>query len=143
MGDESFRSFLDSYLDSWRNSSLSDINKILSKDYKAREISGGEVIDFGNEEAITGWEQGFAFARDKDNQWDLHEVAIIPLRKDEVMAILSATLVIDGKKLEAVSLFFQTFKKKENNEWKLIRSYIEAGVPHANVKDIQFNGKKD
>ncbi|MBY0095748.1 flavoprotein [Mesobacillus maritimus] len=143
MGDESFRTFLDSYLDSWRNSSLSDIKKILSKDYKAREISGGEGIDFGYEEAITGWEQGFEFAREKGNRWDLQEVAIIPLRKDEGMAILSATLVIGGKKLETVSLFFQTFKKQENNDWKLIRSYIEAGVPDANLKDIQFNSKKD
>jgi hypothetical protein len=143
MGDESFRRFLDSYLDSWRNSSLSDIKKILSKDYKAREISGGEVIDFVYEEAITGWEQGFEFARGKDNRWDLHEVAIIPLRENEVMAILSATLVIGGKKLGSVSLFFQTFKKQENKDWNLIRSYIEAGVRDANVKDIQFNGKKD
>jgi hypothetical protein len=55
------------------------------------------------------------------------------------MAILSATLVIGGKKLENVSLFFQTFKKQENDEWKLIRSYIETGISNENIKKIQFN----
>ncbi|WP_245604644.1 hypothetical protein [Paucisalibacillus globulus] len=55
------------------------------------------------------------------------------------MAILSATLIIGGKKLENVSLFFQTFKKQENDDWKLIRSYIETGVPNGNVEKIQFS----
>lgn len=55
------------------------------------------------------------------------------------MAILSATLVIGGKKLDNVSLFFQTFKKQENDDWKLIRSYIETGVPNENINKIKFN----
>ena len=139
MENNPFRKFLDSYLEVWRNSSLTDLKNIISKDYKAREISGGELVDFGYEESITGWEQGFNFAKEKENKWDLNEVSIVPLREDEVMAILSATLVIGGKKLENVSLFFQTFKKQENDDWKLIRSYIETGVPNENIKKIQFN----
>ncbi|WP_245604645.1 hypothetical protein [Paucisalibacillus globulus] len=55
MGNNSFRNFLDSYLDVWRNSSLIDLKNIISKDYKAREISDGEIVDFGYEESITGW----------------------------------------------------------------------------------------
>ncbi|MFC4557281.1 flavoprotein [Virgibacillus kekensis] len=139
MEDSSFRKFLNSYLDVWRNSSLTELKDIISKYYKAREISNGELVDFGYEEAITGWEQGFNFAKQEENKWDLNEEAIIPLRQDEIMVILSATLIIDGKKLENVSLFFQTFKRNENNDWKLIRSYIEAGVPNANLKKLQFN----
>lgn len=115
------------------------MKNIISKDYKAREISGGELVDFGYEESITGWEQGFNFVKGKENKWELNEVSIVPLREDEVMAILSATLVIGGKKLENVSLFFQTFKKQENDEWKLIRSYIETGISNENIKKIQFN----
>lgn len=137
--NNSFRNFLNWYLDVWRNSSLTDLKGIISKDYKAREISGDELADFGYEEAIIGWEQGFNFAKEKENEWDLNEVSVVPLRQDEVMAILSATLVIGGKKLENVSLFFQTFKKNENSDWKLIRSYIEAGVPSENLNKIQFN----
>ncbi|MFJ5769640.1 hypothetical protein [Psychrobacillus sp. NPDC093180] len=45
------------------------------------------------------------------------------------MAIISATLVIQGKSLETGNLFFQTFKKNSIHEWKLARSYIEAGIP--------------
>lgn len=111
---------------------------MISKDYKAREISAGELVDFGYKESITGWEQGFNFVKEEGNKWDLNEVSIIPLREDEIMAILSATLVIDGKKLDNVSLFFQTFKKQEKNDWKLIRSYIETGVPNENINKIQF-----
>ena len=139
MKSNSFRKFLDSYLEVWRNSSLLDLKNIISKDYKAREISGGDIVDFGYEESITGWEQGFNFAKERENKWDVNEVSIIPLREDEVMVILSATLVMGGKKLENVSLFFQTFKKQENDDWKLIRSYIETGVPIDNIRKIEFN----
>ncbi|WP_419962270.1 flavoprotein [Psychrobacillus sp. BM2] len=139
MVNNSFRKFLDSYLHVWRTSSLTDMKNIISKDYKAREILGGELVDFGYEESMTGWEQGFNFAKEKENKWDLIEISIVPLREGEVMAILSATLVIGGKKLENVSIFFQTFKKQENDEWKLIRSYIETGIPYENVKKIEFN----
>ena len=139
MENNSFRKFLDSNLEVRSNSSLTDLKNIISKDYKAREISSGELVDFGYEESITGWEQGFNFAKEKENKWDLNVVSIVPLREDEVMAILSATLVIGGKKLENVSLFFQTFKKLENDDWKLIRSYIETGVPNENIKKIQFH----
>lgn len=139
MENNSFRKFLDSYLEVWSNSSLTDLKNIISKDYKAREILGGELVDFGYEESMTGWEQGFNFAKEKENKWDLIEISIVPLREGEVMAILSATLVIGGKKLENISIFFQTFKKQENDEWKLIRSYIETGIPYENVKKIEFN----
>lgn len=138
MDNKSFRNFLNSYLEVWKNSSLTDLKKIISKDYKAREISGGEIVDFGYEESLTGWEQGFNFAKQEGNRWDLNEVAIFPLRENEVMAILAATLVIGGKTSDSVSLFFQTFKKQENDNWKLIRSYIETGVTYENIKKYSF-----
>lgn len=115
---------------------FSRVKNIISIDYKAREISGGEVVDFGYEEAINGWKQGFNFVKENDAQWELNEISILPLRDDETMAILSATLVIEGKSLETVNLFFETFKRNEDNNWKLVRSYIEAGV----VKE-GFDGK--
>ncbi|WP_042220690.1 hypothetical protein [Oceanobacillus manasiensis] len=139
MKNKSFREFLDSYLDVWRKSSLAELRDMMSIDYKAREISNGELVDFGYEESVTGWEQGFKFAKQEGNEWDLNEIAIIPLRQNEIMAILSATLIVDGKKLENISLFFQTFKRNENNGWKLIRSYIETGVPNENLNKVQFN----
>ncbi len=113
MENNSFRKFLDSYLEIWRNSSLTDMKNIISEDYRAREISDGEVLDFGYEESVSGWEQGFAFAKKAENEWDLKEISVVPLRQDEVMAILAATLVIDGKKLDNVSLFFKTLESKK------------------------------
>ncbi|SIT89584.1 flavoprotein [Edaphobacillus lindanitolerans] len=139
METNSFRKFLESYLEAWSNSSLTDMKKMISKDYSAREISSGEIADFGYEESIAGWEQGFNVAREKENKWDLNEVSIVPLRENEVMAILSATLVTGGQNLENVSLFFQTFQRQEDEGWTLIRSYIETGVPGENINKIQFN----
>lgn len=117
---------------------FSRVKNIISIDYKAREISGGEVVDFGYEEAINGWEQGFNFVKENDAQWELNEISILPLRDDETMAILSATLVIEGKSLETVNLFFQTFKRNEDNNWKLVRSYIEAGVVKEDIDGKLF-----
>ncbi|MBP1949640.1 flavoprotein [Virgibacillus litoralis] len=136
--DNQFREFFDTFLDVWRRSSLTELEDIISIDYKAREISGGEVVDFGYEEAINGWEQGFNFVKENDAEWELKEISILPLRDDETMAIMSATLVIEGKSLETVNLFFETFKRNEENNWKLVRSYIEAGVIKENIDGKLF-----
>ncbi|WP_246096920.1 hypothetical protein [Psychrobacillus soli] len=55
------------------------------------------------------------------------------------MAILSATLIIQGKSLGTANLFFQTFKKNSINDWELIRSYIEAGIPYISTNSVLFN----
>ncbi|GGA26245.1 flavoprotein [Psychrobacillus lasiicapitis] len=135
----SFSSFLDNYLEIWRNSSLADLKNILSKDYKAREITGEEIVDFGYEESIKGWEQGFKFAKENNAEWNINVISMLPLREGETMVIISATLVNQGKSLETANLFFQTFQKNSKNEWKLVRSYIEAGIPYVNINDLIFN----
>ncbi|MFJ7668415.1 flavoprotein [Lysinibacillus sp. NPDC097195] len=126
--DNSFSLFLDTYLDVWRTSSFVNFKKIIALEYKAREITAGKIVDFGYEESIEGWEQGFHFAKENTAIWIIKVVLILPLREHETMAIISATLSINGKALETGNLFFQTFKKYNNNDWKLVRSYIEAGV---------------
>ena len=107
------------------------MKNILSKDYEAREVSEGEISDFGYEESLKGWEQGFKFAKENNAEWNIHVISILPLRETETMAILSATLIVQGKRLETANLFFQTFQKNSKNEWKLVRSYIEAGIPYS------------
>ena len=138
MENNSFRKFLDTYLEIWRNSSLTDLKKVISEDYNGIEILNGETVNITYEESLDGWEQGFNFAKEKGNEWELKEISVVPLRKNEVMAIVSATLIIAGKKLENVSIFLQTFKRQENYEWKLIRSYIETGGPAENISKIHF-----
>lgn len=127
--NNTFRQFLDNFLNAWKNSSLSDLKDLISKDYHAREISGGEILDFGYDESIIGWEQGFNFAKENKAQWVINELAVLTLNDAEIMVILSATMIIEGKKFNSGNLFFETFKKSSINEWKLVRSYIEAGVP--------------
>lgn len=130
---QSFQVFLESYIESWKCSSIEDIRKIISVEYQAREIRNGEIFDFGYEESIHGWAQAFHEFRDKDVRWVLEEKGIIQLKENEIMAIVSVSLIIEGKPLETANLFFQTFRM-ENDGWKLVRSYIEAGLPLNKIK---------
>lgn len=123
--EKSFSIFLDTYLNTWRNSSLVELKELISQAYEAREITGGNIVDFGYEESLNGWEQGFNFAKESNAQWNIRVISIIPLREDETMAILSATMVIQGKSLETANLFFQTFKKNNEGDWKLVRTLNE------------------
>lgn len=132
----SFLMFLDTFLDAWRTSSLVELKKLISIDYEAREIRNGDIVDFDYKEAINGWEQGFNFTKDNNAQWNIKVVSIFPLRPNETMAVISATLVIQGENLETANLFFQTFKRYNKNDWKLIRSYIEAGVSVVHTSDV-------
>ena len=137
--ESTFRYFFDNYIENWRRSSLVEFKKVISKDYKAREVSDGSIVDFGYEESIVGWEQGFKFVKENNAEWDLKEVTIIPLNATENMAIISATLISNGKKSESTNLFMQTFKLVENNDWMLVRSYIEARSPLSKMSSPQFN----
>ncbi|MBU8915960.1 flavoprotein [Neobacillus sp. 114] len=137
--DNQFRKFLDTFLDAWRSSSLTEISDLISNNYKGREITGGEIVDFEFDESILGWEQGFKFVKENNAQWELNEISIIPLRADEMLVIISATILMQGEGLNTANLFFQTFKKDSSKDWKLIRSYIEAGIPIENIKRMQFN----
>ena len=137
--DTIFQEFLDTYIEAWKNSSLTELKTCISKDYKAREITGGEVVDFGYEESISGWEQGFHFVKENDAEWDLQIMSIFPIRKDEFLVIISATIVIQGKRIETANLFFQTFKRNNMEEWSLVRSYIEAGIPSIFLNNFHLN----
>ena len=141
--DNTFQKFLDMYIDIWRNSSLDELKDLISKDYKAREITGEELVDFGYEESINGWEQGFNFVKENDAEWDLQVISILPLREDEMMTIISATLVIQGTRIDTANLFFQTFKKDSMNKRQLVRSYIEAGIPNVYINQLQLKSYVD
>ncbi|CAI9395142.1 flavoprotein [Niallia sp. Sow4_A1] len=138
--DNSFREFLDTYLRVWNSSSLIELRNLISKDYKGREITKGEIADFGMKEAVRGWEQGFNFVKENNAEWKLNVLSTIPLNADETMVIISATMIIQGKSLDTANLFFQTFKNNRSYGWKLIRSYIESGIPNDNINRMLING---
>lgn len=139
--NHSFSRFLDTYLNVWRDSSITGLKDFISEEYKAREITGGTIEDFGYKESLNGWEQGFQFAKETNAQWKIHVVSILPLRENETMAILSASLVNNGKSLDTANLFFQTFQRNNSSDWKLVRSYIEAGIPYDNSNNVLFDQK--
>ncbi|ESU33807.1 hypothetical protein G3A_04345 [Bacillus sp. 17376] len=125
--EKSFNRFLDEYLEVLRNSSLPELKLLISREYRAREVTEGKISDFGYDDSIRGWEQGFDFVKGNEARWELTVIDRIKIREHEVMAIILASLVINGKQMETGNLFFQTFTNDFG--WKLIRSYIEAGIP--------------
>lgn len=130
-----FTQFLTSYIDSWKNSSLQYLKTYISNDYQAREVADGTITDFGYEESINGWEQGFQFVQESDAQWDLTIGSIYHLRDNEIMVTIAAGLIINGKTTGNGNLFFQTFRASPQDQtWKLVRSYIEAGVSISSIQ---------
>lgn len=127
MDNQSFRVALDAFLRAWENSSLIELETIISPDYQAREVRDGDIEAFGYEESVEGWKQGFAYVKGEQAEWDIREVSVITMKEDETMVILYATIVLDEKPMETGNMFFNTFKKQEEG-WKLVRSYIETGV---------------
>ncbi|SDL63662.1 Catechol 2,3-dioxygenase [Sediminibacillus halophilus] len=130
-----FEQYLESYLDAWRNFSLEALQKHISNDYQAREARGSEVVDFGYQQSLEGWEQAFKQLKESA-EWVLTVHAKISTGENVAIAIISATLIIEGKPLDTANLFFDVFQRKSKQaEWKMVRSYIEAGIP---CKQLQF-----
>ncbi|MBW3112586.1 MULTISPECIES: nuclear transport factor 2 family protein [Bacillaceae] len=127
MNDQTVRETLDAFLQAWENSSLIELESFISTNYQAREVRDGDIAEFGYEGSIEGWKQGFEYVKGSQGEWEIHEVGVIPMKDHEFMAVLYATIKINGKPMETGNLFFDTFKKVEDG-WKLVRSYIETGV---------------
>ncbi|WP_270180791.1 flavoprotein [Alkalihalobacillus sp. CinArs1] len=138
---KNFDEFLDEFLESWRQSSIDGVKYKISDSYQAREItSQSEIYDFGYTESVKGWEQAFTAFKKDGTQWDLKKVSVTPLRRNEMLAVIWASISAGGKRSETGNLFFNTFRKGVQGEWKLVRSYIEAGVPQENITKIErFN----
>ncbi|UTR10671.1 flavoprotein [Evansella sp. LMS18] len=127
--NNNFQETIDRFLTAWRNSSLSDLSRFIDDSYQAREIRDGEPQDFGYEESIKGWEQAFGFVRENNGEWVVNQISAMELNEDEVMAVLTGTLILNGEIMKTGNLFFETFKKSSDGEWRIVRSYIETGVP--------------
>ncbi|MDQ0483738.1 flavoprotein [Guptibacillus hwajinpoensis] len=124
-----FQEFLDDFLTSWHNCSLDDMKYIINDTYQAREVSSqSELYDFGYEESIEGWDQAFTAFKNDESSWVLKKLAVTPIRRNEMLAIIFATIESNGKQSDTGNVFFNTFRKGAEGNWKLVRSYIEAGV---------------
>jgi hypothetical protein len=121
-----FNDFLNLFISSWRDSSIEEMEHMISKKYAGREIRGEEIEDFGYDESINGWAKGFEFVRENNAEWEIQLLNSYPLRSNEYMAVIAATIKIDGKAVSSYNLFYDTFRKER--EWKNVRSYIETGI---------------
>ena len=128
---DDFHQFFSEFQDVWKRSSVEEMKELISKEYKAREVTGSsEIVDFGYEESLKGWEEGFEYVRKQQGEWLFLGEKVIPLRENEVMVVFWATIKIGDETKDSGHLFFDTFKKEaHSNNWQLLRSYIEAGVP--------------
>ncbi|MFD2210504.1 flavoprotein [Virgibacillus halophilus] len=135
MGND-FRNALEQYKKAWCHFSLERLDHFIAADYQAREIRDGEIVDFGYEESIKGWREAFAQLEHQNAEWVIKEIAVFSLKEDEVMAVLYATLKIDGNPMKAGNLFFETFKRDCLGRWKRIRSYVETGVQFERLNKI-------
>lgn len=104
---------------------------MISKDYQAREVNANSIIDFGYEGSIQGWSQGFQHVKESGAEWSVDIKKLFTLRDNEILVILSAGLITDGQPSQKIILFFQTYRY-ENEDWRLVRSYIEAGITKEN-----------
>ncbi|MGP4074287.1 flavoprotein [Halobacillus sp. K22] len=126
-----FYSFLNDYLQNWKQLNSDYMKAVISDDLIAREIRQGEAEDYGFEESVEGWTQTFEYFKDQEMEWVLTTQSIIPLKPNERMVIIRATLTMEGKLVETSNLFFQTFvQDTANHEWKLKRTYVETGIPN-------------
>ena len=135
---QTFREFFNYYQEVWKTCNFDEMNALISKRYQAREITKDGIVDFGYDESLKGWREAFSFVQSNHGQWDVHEIGVIPLGKDEMMGILSATILMNGKSLQTANLFFETFRV-QNDEWQMVRSYSETGIPAERLKDFSLN----
>ncbi|SNZ14172.1 hypothetical protein SAMN05421503_2252 [Terribacillus aidingensis] len=119
---EDFHVFINQYLAKWKTADVEFIADVIDEAFQGVEVRDGILSHYGKELSVTGWKQAFAYFEDKKMEWVLTPISILSLNDREIMAIIRATMTLDGKLIETSNLFFQTFTNK-NGMWKLIRTY--------------------
>lgn len=127
---DDFPTFIKGYLTKWKAADLDFMEKVIDNSFNGIEIRDGIASTHGKEASVTGWSQAFTYFKDKDMEWILSPISILPLNENEMMAIIRATMTLEGKLIDTSNLFFQTFTWK-SGEWKLIRTYEETGVSNS------------
>ncbi|WP_226585537.1 hypothetical protein [Halobacillus litoralis] len=122
-----FKTFFEQFKERAGRQDLNYLKETISEDLQAREIRNGEVVDYHFEDSISGWKQAFDYFAEKDMEWIYTDHSFIQLCDDEWLAAFWVSIYLEGKLLESSNLFFNSYRY-ENDHWKLIRTYIEAGV---------------
>ncbi|WP_079477254.1 hypothetical protein [Halobacillus salinus] len=123
----SFYSFFDAFKKRASEHDLDFLKETIHKDFAAREVRDGEMVDYGYAESVEGWRQAFDYFADQDMEWIYTDHSVTQIKENEWLAAFWVSIVLDGDLLPTSNLFFDTFRY-EDGTWKLVRSYIEAGV---------------
>ncbi|RWZ52211.1 flavoprotein [Halobacillus fulvus] len=122
-----FLSFFEEFKERAGNHDLDYLKTTISEGFQAREVRQGEAVDYGYTESVQGWKEAFEHFENFETTWTYTDHSITQTKDNEWMAAFWVSLTIDGEQMPTSNLFFDTFKK-EAEGWKLVRSYIEAGV---------------
>ncbi|KGX83409.1 MULTISPECIES: DUF4440 domain-containing protein [Pontibacillus] len=122
---DEFKKFLVEYRASWNSSNSERMSAHQSKDLEVRWANPDAVVsDWGNEEAKQGWVQAYKQYQGRNPKWIFEDVLIDINKQKEGVAVFWVRFKLDGEMTDVKLLFVETFRK-ENNEWKKIREYVE------------------
>jgi hypothetical protein len=122
---DDFKGFLVEYRASWNSSNSEKMLAHHSKDLKVRWANPDSIVsDWGYDEAKQGWLQAYKQYQGKNPKWIFDDVLIEINKQKEGVAGFWVSFEVDGEMTDVKLLFVETFRK-ENNEWKKIREYVE------------------
>lgn len=122
---EEFKEFLVEYKASWNSSDAEKMSAHQSKDLKVRWANPDAIVsDWGNEEARQGWAQAYKQYQGRNPKWIFEDVLIEINKQKEGVAVFWVSFKVNDEMTDIKLLFVETFRK-ENNEWKKIREYVE------------------
>ncbi|MFG6116147.1 hypothetical protein ACGTN9_13280 [Halobacillus sp. MO56] len=122
---DEFKEFLEEYKTSWNSLNTEKMLAHHSKDLKVRWADRETIVsDWGFDEAEQGWVQAYNQYQGRNPKWLFDDVLIEINKQKEGVAIFWVSFEVDGEMTKVKLLFIETFRK-ENNEWKKIREYVE------------------
>ena len=122
---EEFKEFLVEYRASWNSSDAERMSAHQSKDLKVRWANPDAIVsDWGNEEANQGWVQAYKQYQGRNPKWIFEDVLVEINKQKEGVAVFWVSFKVNEEMTNGKLLFVETFRK-ENNEWKKIREYVE------------------
>ncbi|MEK5441073.1 hypothetical protein [Fredinandcohnia sp. FSL W7-1320] len=120
-----FKSFLVEYRKSWNSSDAERMSEHQSNQMKVRWANPDTIVsDWTFDEAKQGWVQAYKLYQGRSPKWIFNDILIEINKQQEGVAVFWVYFEVDGEMTDVKLLFVETFRK-ENNEWKKIREYVE------------------
>ncbi|GGH81127.1 hypothetical protein JOD43_001028 [Pullulanibacillus pueri] len=120
-----FKGFLSEYRKSWNSCDNERMSRHSSKELKVRwPGKDAKINDWGYDNSAIGWKQAFNMYKGRNPKWFFEDILTVINQQKEGVAVFWVTFEVDGNLTNNKMLFVETFRK-ENDEWKKIREYVE------------------